>query len=154
MDDHVTETRGAVVLDQVRDGYSSPVSKHEDMPQKTRSYVRRAVLAFSVGILGLALLPAAAFADTPASAPDAPHVSGLQYIVVLVLIPAGLFALVALFAALPSMISDKGYEPGQSWRSEPEWFGGPRKGVEAADDVPAGAIEASEADRGGTSGTW
>lgn len=143
-----------MVLDQVRDGYSSPVSTHQDTPQKIRTYLRRAVLAFSAGILGLALLPAAALADTPASSPDAPHVSGLQYLIVLVLIPAGLFALVALFAALPSMISDKGYEPGQSWRSEPEWFGGPRKGVEAADEVPATAIEASETDRGGTSGTW
>ncbi|RZI85709.1 MAG: hypothetical protein EOO67_15775 [Microbacterium sp.] len=130
------------------------MSTHPEKSEQIRTYARRAVGALSVGILGLALLPAVALADTPSSAPDAPHVSGLQYIVVLVLIPAGLFAVVSLLAALPSMISDKGYEPGQSWRSEPEWFGGPRKGVEAADDVPATAIEASETDRGGTSGTW
>ncbi|MCX6395514.1 MAG: hypothetical protein NTV23_03415 [Propionibacteriales bacterium] len=121
---------------------------------QTRTIVRRAVTALSTAAAGLVLLPAAALADTPSSAPDAPHVSGLEYIIVLVLIPAGLFAVVALFAALPSMIRDKGYEPGQSWRSEPEWFGGPRKGVEAADDVPSNAIEAAESDRGGTSGTW
>ena len=143
-----------VVLGQVGPGYSSPVSTQPATPQKTRTYVRRAVLALTVSILGLLLVPAVALADTPSTAPDAPHVSGLQYIVVLLLIPAGLFVVVALLAALPSMISDKGYEPGQSWRSEPEWFGGPRKGVEAADDVPAGAIEAAETDRGGTSGTW
>lgn len=143
-----------VVLGQVGPGYSSPVSTKQATPQKTRTYVRRAVLALAVSLLGLVLVPAVALADTPASAPDAPHVSGLQYIVVLVLIPAGLFLVVALLAALPSMISDKGYEPGQSWRSDPEWFGGPRKGVDAADDVPPAAIESAEKERGGTSGTW
>lgn len=150
----MTEATGAEVLDQVRPGYSSPVSTHQKSSQKPRSYVRRAVLAFSVGLLGIALLPATAFADTPSTAPDAPHVSGLQYLVVLVLIPLGLFALVTLLAALPSMINDKGYEPGQAWRSDPEWFGGPGKGIEAADEVPTSAIEASESDRGGTSGKW
>lgn len=95
-----------------------------------------------------------ALADTPSTAPDAPDASGLHYLVVLVLIPLGLFAVITLLAALPSMISDKGYEPGQSWRSDAEWFGGPRKGVEAAEDVPAQAIEGSDSGRGGTSGTW
>ena len=138
------------MLVQVCSGYSSPVSTH---PQ-TRRFVRRALVALSTAAAAVLLVPAIALADTPASAPDAPHVSGLQYIVVLVLIPLGLFAIVSLLAALPSMISDKGYEPGQAWRSDPEWFGGPRKGVEAADDVPAKAIEGAESDRGGTSGTW
>lgn len=123
-------------------------------PSSARTRLRRAVTALSLGVAGLVLAPAAALADTPASQPDAPHVSGLEYLLVLVLIPAGLFVVITLFAALPSMIRDKDYEPGQSWRSEPEWFGGPRKGVEAADDVPAGELEAGKSDRGGASGTW
>lgn len=121
---------------------------------KTRTYVRRAVLAFSVGLLGLALVPSAARADTPATYPDAPEVSGLEYLLVLVLIPAALFVVITLLAALPSMISDKGYEPGQSWRSEPEWFGGPRKGVEATEELSPEQIESAESGRGGTSGKW
>ncbi|MET3963220.1 hypothetical protein ABIE44_003154 [Marmoricola sp. OAE513] len=122
--------------------------------RKSRTRLRRALLALSVGILGSVLVPATAFADTPVTQPDAPHVSGLHYLLILVLIPAGLFAVITLLAALPSMISDKGYEPGQSWRSDPEWFGGPRKGVEAADDLSAQQIEAAESERGGTSGQW
>lgn len=122
--------------------------------QKTRSVARRAATALALGLVALVVLPVPAMADTPAAWDDAPHVSGLQFLVVLVLIPAGLFAVIALLAALPSIISDKGYEPGQTWSSEGEWFGGPRKGVEAAEDLTAGQIEAAESDRGGVSGTW
>lgn len=123
-------------------------------PQKSRSVARRAVLALSVALFGLLLAPVAAFADTPAAWENEKHVSGLQFLVVLVLIPAGLFVVISLLAALPSMIGDKGYEPGQAWRSEPEWFGGPRKGLEATDEVKPEQIEAAESDRGGTSGKW
>jgi NADH:ubiquinone oxidoreductase subunit 5 (subunit L)/multisubunit Na+/H+ antiporter MnhA subunit len=119
-----------------------------------RTRVRRATIAFAVGLFALVSLPVAALADTPRAWEEEPHVSGLQFLVVLVLIPAGLFALVSLFAALPSMIKDKGYEPGQSWRSEAEWFGGPRKGIEATDELSHEQIEAAESDRGGTSGQW
>ncbi|RNL63183.1 hypothetical protein EFK50_15900 [Nocardioides marmoriginsengisoli] len=112
------------------------------------------MIAFAVGMVALVSLPVAAVADTPAAWDDAPHVSGLEFLVVLVLIPVGLFAVIALLAALPSMIKDKGYEPGQAWRSEPEWFGGPRKGVESAEELTDKQIEAAEADRGGTSGKW
>jgi hypothetical protein len=123
-------------------------------PQKSRSVARRAVLAVSVALFGFLLAPVAAFADTPAAWENEKHVSGLQFLVVLVLIPAGLFVVISLLAALPSMIKDKGYEPGQSWRSEPEWFGGPRKGLEATDEMTPQQIEAAEADQGGTSGQW
>ena len=122
--------------------------------QRSRSVARRVSVALAVSIFALVSLPALAFADTPASWENEKHVSGLQFLVVLVLIPAGLFLVISLLAALPSMISDKGYEPGQSWRSEAEWFGGPRKGVEATDELSAQQIEAAESDRGGTSGKW
>lgn len=105
-------------------------------------------------MVALVSLPVAAFADTPAGMADAPEVSGLQFLLVLVLIPVGLFLVITLLAALPSMISDKGYEPGQSWRAEAEWFGGPRKGIEASDELSPVQIEAAETDRGGTSGQW
>lgn len=140
------------MLGHVWSGYSSPVSTHREKSQQIRTSVRRALLALGLALGGLALVPTMALADTPSTAPDAPTVSGFEYLLVLVLIPAGLFAVVTLFAALPSMIRDKGYEQGQSWRSEPEWFGGPRKGVEAADETKA--IETGESGRGGTSGTW
>lgn len=140
------------MLDGARTGYPSGVTDHR--AQKPRSVARRAALALSVALFGLLLAPVAAFADTPAAWEDEKHVSGLQFLVVLVLIPVALFVVISLLAALPSMISDKGYEPGQAWRSEAEWFGGPRKGLEAADEVSPEQIEAAEADRGGTSGKW
>ncbi|MCW2754498.1 MAG: hypothetical protein JWQ32_1909 [Marmoricola sp.] len=136
-------------------GYPSCVITREvSAPKTARTVARRAALAVSVAAFVLLSVPVAAFADTPSTWAKQPHVSGLQYLVVLFLIPMGLFIVITLLAALPSMISDKGYEPGQSWRSEAEWFGGPRKGVGAADELSSAQIEAAETDRGGTSGTW
>jgi hypothetical protein len=128
--------------------------KNHEAPQQSRTLLRRAVLAVSAALVVVVALPAVALADTPAAWPDEKHVSGLQFLVVLVLIPVGLALVISLLTVLPSMISDRGYEPGQSWRSEAEWFGGPRKGVEAADDLSDKQVEAAEADRGGTSGQW
>lgn len=120
---------------------------------RARTLVRRAVIASVAGLLALVLAPAAAFADEPAAWGSQPHVSGWQFLVVLVLIPAGLFLVISLLAALPSMIRDKGYEPGQAWSSEPEWFGGPRQGVEAAEATSPAQLEGAP-EQGGTSGTW
>jgi hypothetical protein len=127
-------------------------------PKPSRTAVRRVlgrtVAVVSVALTTLVLLPTTASADTPEAWDKAPDVSGLEFLVVLFLIPAGLFLVISLLAALPSMISDKGYEPGQTWRSEAEWFGGASKGVDAADEVTAAEIESKDAERGGTSGAW
>jgi hypothetical protein len=123
-------------------------------PKPSRMLLRRAVLAFSTALVAVVALPAVASADTPAAWRDEPHVSGLEYLLVLVLIPVGLALVISLLASLPYMIRDRGYEPGQSWRAEAEWFGGPRKGVEAAGDLSPQQIETAESGRGGTSGKW
>lgn len=153
----VARITGADVLDRVRNRYPSGVMTHQ-APQKSRTaarrLVRRAAIALSAAVVALVMLPAAALADTPEAWDDAPHVSGFQFVLVLFLIPAGLFLVIALFSALPSMIGDKGYEPGQTWRSEAEWFGGASKGVESADAVTPAQIESGDSDRGGTSGAW
>ncbi|HET7351084.1 MAG TPA: hypothetical protein VFJ28_09110 [Marmoricola sp.] len=104
-------------------------------------------------VLGGAVLSPVA-ADRPAAWEEAPDPSLLSFLLVLVLIPLGLAGVLALLTVLPSMASDKGYEPGQSWRGESAWFGGPTKGVEAADNVTPEQIEAASAGRGGTSGKW
>ena len=87
-------------------------SPRTDAPR--RRTLRRAVLVAAVALVSLVALPTAAFADEPSAWSSEPHVSGLQFLVVLVLIPAGLFLVIALFAALPSMIRDKGSER-QDW---------------------------------------
>ena len=112
------------------------------------------MLALTTAVVVVVALPAVASADTPRSWEKADHVSGLEFLTVLLLIPAGLAIVIALLALLPSIIRDRGYEPGQAWRSEAEWFGGPQKGVDAADDLAPAQIEAAESGRGGTSGQW
>ena len=126
--------------------------KNHETP--SRKLLRRAVLAVPPALAAVVMLPAIASADTPRTWEQDPHVSGLQYLVVLVLIPLGLALVIALLASLPSMIRDRGYEPGQSWRAEAEWFGGPQKGVEATEGLSPQQIETAESGRGGTSGQW
>jgi hypothetical protein len=131
-----------------------PGVMNDRSPQQPRHLLRRAVLAVAAALIALVATPAIAAADTPAAWDKQPHVSGLQYLVVLVLIPGGLALLISLLAVLPSIISDSGYAPGRSWRAEAEWFGGPQKGVGAADNLSPQQIEAAESGRGGTSGQW
>jgi hypothetical protein len=104
-------------------------------------------------VLGGAVLSPVA-ADRPAAWEEAPDPSLLSFLLVLVLIPLAIAAVLSLLTVLPSLASDKGYEPGQSWRGESAWFGGPTKGVEAADTVTHEQIEAASKSSGGTSGRW
>lgn len=98
----------------------------------------------------LPLVAAPALAVPPASWPDPEPVSALDYLLVLLVIPAGLALLITLLSYLPGMIRGEGYTPGRAWRGESEWFGGPKDGLQAADkaEVPA------EGERGGASARW
>jgi hypothetical protein len=103
-------------------------------------------------VLGALVGPASA--DTPAAWEKAPDVSPLGFLLVLLILPLGAAAVISLLVVLPGIASDKGYEPGQSWRGDTEWFGGPTKGVKGADDVTPQQLEQSSTDAGGTSGRW
>ena len=78
----------------------------------------------------------------------------MDFLIILVLVPAALFGLIWLLTAIPGMArGDSTYHPGLAWRNEPEWFGGPRGGLDTVDTPPQ--VEAPEApDRGGASGRW
>lgn len=110
------------------------------------------------GALGLVIsgsLLDGAHADTPAAWENAPGVSGFQFLLVLGLLPLTLAAVIALLVYLPMLVSgDKGYRAGQAWRGESEWFGGPRKGVAAADEVTPEQLESGSAATGSASGRW
>lgn len=80
-------------------------------------------------------------------------VSPMHALLVLAIIPIGLFVLITVLAYVPSMARGEKYTPGLAWRSEPEWFGGPSRGLEAADETPP-AVEAGRDDRGGASAHW
>jgi hypothetical protein len=110
------------------------------------------LLATTWLVLGALVAPAAA--DTPQGWEPAPDVSPLGFLMVLLILPLGAAAVISLLVVLPSLAGDHGYEPGQSWRGDTEWFGGPTKGVKGADEVTPEQIEQSSADAGGTSGRW
>jgi hypothetical protein len=121
--------------------------------------LRRAARALAVAVVvGVTSLAGTAFADPPATWQDSDHVSPIHALVVYLFIPLGLFLLITLFVYLPSMRrSGESYQPGQVWRGEPTWFGGPRKGVDAVDEtapVTSGRDERGEPVRGGASGHW
>ncbi len=113
-----------------------------------------ATVALTAGLVlgGAALSPA--LADTPDTWEQAPDTSVLGFLLVLFIIPLGLAAVIALLTVLPSMAHDRGYQPGQAWRGDTEWFGGPTKGVGAADALSPQEIEARSKGTGGTSGGW
>ena len=104
-------------------------------------------------VLGAALVSPAA-ADAPAGWESVPPVSALDMLLVLVIIPLGLAAALTLLTVLPSLAGKKGYEPGQAWRGEAEWFGGPVKGVGSASEITPEQIESRSKDTGGTSASW
>ena len=119
--------------------------------------VRRAVRALALTpALIVTFATGAAFAEAPATWEDNPSVSPLYVLLVLVVIPVGLFLLITLLVYVPSMSKGESYRPGQVWRGEPEWFGGPRGGIEEIDSSAPPAVGAggSETTRGGTSGRW
>ena len=124
---------------------------HDSVKQIRRSLLACAI-ACSFVLVGPLVAPAAA--AEPEAWEPAPDVSLLGFLMVLVILPLGAAAVITLLAVLPGLASDSGYEPGQSWRGEPEWFGGPTKGVKSADLVTAEQIEARSKDTGGTSGSW
>jgi hypothetical protein len=97
---------------------------------------------------------APAFADTPAAWPAEPHVSGWDFVVVLLLFPLGVFVLVWLAVTIPAFRRSHGQASGEPWGDRREWFGGPRRGVDAADELTPAALAASEEKTGGASGRW
>jgi hypothetical protein len=119
-----------------------------------RRRLRPVLLLLAAVWFVLGAMAAPASADTPQAWEQAPDVSPLGFLLVLAILPLGAAAVISLLVVLPSMASDKGYEPGQSWRGDTEWFGGPSKGVKGADEVTPQQIEQSSQDAGGTSGRW
>lgn len=111
----------------------------------------------------LALIPAIsivssvgpAVAVPPEGWPAAEPVSSLSVILLLVGGPVALIAIITLLVYVPSMARGEKYTPGRAWRNENEWFGGPRGGVEAADNAEPKALAGNAPeDRGGASAHW
>ena len=115
----------------------------------------------------LAILPAvlvtfaasAAFAEPPETWEDTGSVSGLEVIVIFLLIPLGLFLLICLLVYLPSMTRGNKEQSVEARSGQAEWFGGPEGGLETVDTAGAGPQQVSGATeqgggRSGASGSW
>ena len=151
--------RGTVATGQANTGYPCCVLTH-DATRRQRPSRRPAVgrplltlaVACSFVLAAAAVTPAAA--AVPEGWETAPSVSALDFLLVILIIPLGIALVLTLLTILPSLTRDRGYEPGQSWRSDAEWFGGPTKGVKSADEVTPEQIESRSKDTGGTSAGW
>ncbi len=119
----------------------------------SRRLFRPLLLLTGVVWFVLGALVAPAVADTPEAWEQAQDPTPFGFLMLVLIIPLGLAAVIALLAVLPTL-GDDGYQPGQSWRGDTEWFGGPTKGVKAADTITHEQIEQSSKDAGGTSGRW
>jgi hypothetical protein len=72
-----------------------------------------------------------------------------EVVAIYVLIPLGIFAVIALLAILPSMLRRPRYRPGRPWQHDPLWFNGP----DDPDRALVGARPGATA-RGGASAEW
>jgi hypothetical protein len=66
-----------------------------------------------------------------------------------VVIPVGIFLVIAFFAVLPSVLRRPRYRPGRSWNYDPLWFSGPDDPDSALSSARPGATA-----RGGASAEW
>jgi hypothetical protein len=125
------------------------------MSDLNASVLRRSLRALA--LIPAALLPlvaAPALAVPPEAWPDADPVGVFDWLLVLLIIPAGLVALIWILSYVPVMVRGEKYTPGRAWRNENEWFGGPKDGLEAADRTEPAPAESAEAERGGASARW
>lgn len=123
-------------------------------PVSRAARVRR--LGVVTGLTSLLVLGvwAPAVADVPVGWEEAEPVSGLQFLLVLLILPLAAFAVIALLSWYSASRAPAYAEEESSWRN-PEWFGGPTRGVGAASEraeLPAG--EADPVESGGASARW
>ena len=119
--------------------------------------LRRAARALALTpALAVTVATGTAFASAPDTWENTPSVSPLHALLIIAIIPIGLFVLITVLVYVPSMVRGERYQPGQAWRSEPEWFGGPtqrprrRRRGRPARGRPGRLRE----HLGGTSGRW
>lgn len=115
---------------------------------------RRLLRAAAVTVgLTLGSLAGPALAAPPEAWETPDNGSMLDNLLFLVGVPILVFVLLALLVYLPSMMRRQSTEPALAFRDRPEWFGGPRKGVESAGGSTA-AGDAAASGKGGAGVRW
>ena len=113
--------------------------------------VRRLTRAGAVlSALSVTLVASPALAAPPETWEDPNHDSLLATLAFLVGVPLLICALVTLAVYLPSMMRGQSTEPALAFHDRNEWFGGPRKGLDASTSVP----DEDTSPKGGASARW
>ena len=126
------------------------------MRTDTRPALRRTARVLALVLVLFVLFSAGpAVAAPPEGWPEAEPVSTLHVLLLLGGGPLALFAIISLLVYVPSMSRGETYTPGLVWRNEDEWFGGPRGGVQAVENIEREPTEGrTESERGGASARW
>jgi hypothetical protein len=115
---------------------------------RTRIATRVAVIAMGIAVPLLASAgPALAKVKPDDGEVRGPSLGTGNTILLFVVIPVGVFLIIAALAVLPSALSRPRYRPGKPWDHDPRWVGGPL-------DPNGAATGAEETARGGASAEW
>ena len=106
--------------------------------------IRALLLGLVVSLLAAG---APAYALDDGEAPGKSLGTGLV-ILYYVVIPLGIFLVIAFFSTLPSMLRRPRYRPGRPWQHDPLWFNGPDDPDRAVSTARAGTA------KGGASAEW
>jgi hypothetical protein len=122
-------------------------------PSASSTPARRALRASAVALgLTLGSLAAPALAAPPEAWEEPDNGPLLNDLLFLLGVPLLVFVVLALLVYLPSMVRGRSSQPALAFGERPEWFGGPRKGVDSAAGDEGTEDQAS--DRGGASARW
>ncbi len=113
--------------------------------------LRRAVRACVVAVcVALTLVTTPALAAPPDTWETSDNGSPLGRLLFLIGVPLAVIAVVTLLTYLPSLIRGQSAQSEPSFGDDPEWFGGPRKGV----DATTGAAGGEDKSKGGAGARW
>jgi len=120
-------------------------------PARPQSSARRGarLTALATGVLLPLLTAAPALASLDDGEQPGKGLAWGMVLLIYVVIPLGIFAVIALLAVLPSALRRPRYRPGRPWQHDPLWFNGP----DDPDKALAGARPGATA-RGGASAEW
>jgi hypothetical protein len=84
-----------------------------------------AVASCTAGLLLATAAPALASTKMDDGQDTGPGLSVIETLLWFVVLPVGLFVVIAILATLPSMSRGPRYRPGLGWWAAPVWFNGP-----------------------------
>ena len=118
---------------------------------RARRIGRHAAAACALALLAVAA-PTTAYAVPAEGWPVAPEVSGLQILVLVLLIPLGLAIVLGLAVSLPGLAAGRSQKSGSNVPAT--WMGGPKEGTDTLPEGSSASDDTGSDARGGSSGSW